>query len=213
MERQLEKDLHEDQRDVMYEKRLNQYQRNCPYVQEGQHLQNAIDFLKKYRKQSFENEDGWDYTDTDGNLEECTKGNSRPSKSPCQSTMGSKGNKVSPPQAQISHQWLQTGACTLSYCRFQHFNPQAVYPNLSTSFNPNINKQNTIRNDSKWTMDTNDRRTKLCFQFRDLGYCTYGRMCKFTHNSHSDSHIPMHVSAYKRKHYSDFNKSSICFNF
>ena len=72
MERQLEKDLHEDQRDVMYEKQLNQYQRNCPYVQEGQHLQNAIDFLKKYRKQSFENEDGWDYTDTDGNLEECT---------------------------------------------------------------------------------------------------------------------------------------------
>ena len=66
VERQLEKDLHEDQRDVMYEKQLNQYQRNCPYVQEGQHLQNAIDFLKKYRKQSFENEDGWDYTDTDG---------------------------------------------------------------------------------------------------------------------------------------------------
>ena len=38
-------------------------------------------------------------------------------------------------------------------------------------------------------------------------------MCKFTHNSHSDSHIPMHVSAYKRKHNSDFNKPSICFNF
>ena len=102
----------------------------------------------------------------------------------------------------MCHQWLQTGACTLSYCRFQHFNPQAAYPNLSKSFNPNINKQNTIKNDSKWTMGTNDRRTKVCFQFRDLGYCTYGRICKFTYNSHSDSHIPMHISAYNRKQYS-----------
>ena len=50
VERQLEKDLHEDQRDVIYEKQVDQYQRNCPYVQEGQHLQNAINFLKSKEK-------------------------------------------------------------------------------------------------------------------------------------------------------------------
>ena len=33
------------------------------------------------------------------------------------------------------------GKIGLSYCRFQHFNPQAAYPNLSKSFNPNMNKQ------------------------------------------------------------------------
>ena len=51
------------------------------------------------------------------NLKECTKGNGRPSKSPCQSTTRFEGNKVSLRQAHICQHWLQTGACTLRYCR------------------------------------------------------------------------------------------------
>ena len=146
-------------------------------------------------------------------MEDCTKGNGRPSKTSGHSATRFKGNNVISPQVRICQQWLQTGACTLSYCWFQRCNPQAAYPNLSNSFNPNMNKQNTIRNDSKRTVGTNDRRTKVCFQFRNLDYFTYVRICKFTHNSHSDSHIPVHVGPFKRNHYSDFNKPSVCFNF
>ena len=78
---------------------------------------------------------------------------------------------------QICKEWIKTGACTVSYCKFKHFDPNASYPNFVRPVDNDRSK--VSRENSKWTPA--DRPTKSCYQFRDFGYWEYGNRCRFEH--------------------------------
>ena len=123
---------------------------------------------------------------------------------------------------QICKEWIKTGACTVSYCKFKHFDPNASYPSYVRPNSDNSAVDNdrpkVLRKNSKWTPV--DRPIKACYQFRDFGYCKYGNRCRFEHirptrnyDYHKSRPSTAALKNYPKIDSMKFSQRSICFNF
>ena len=87
----------------------------------------------------------------------------------------------------IYDEFKRTGACLLSGCRFVHMDEDASYPNLTRSnAKKNIDSINQYKERGKPVNNSrnfeNSRvNNKICYNFKNNGYCKFGRDCKYQH--------------------------------
>ena len=183
------------------------------HMESQDHLQTVIEYLRKYQKESGEVGDS-EPDNTHAENHDVDDGNPRPRSEKVSSSFGS--------NMQICKEWIKTGACTVGYCKFKHFDPNASYPYYvkTNSDNSAVDNDRTkvLRKNSKWTPV--DRPTKACYQFSDLGYCKYGNRCRFEHirptrnyDNHKSRPSTAELRNYPNIDSMNFSQRCICFSF
>ena len=87
----------------------------------------------------------------------------------------------------ICYEFQKNGACMRRNCKYIHFNRSAAYPTLG----PNKGESSkTSARPRPWPKIGSEPRTefcrdkvknKICYNYRDRGYCSYGSKCRFLH--------------------------------
>ena len=95
------------------------------HMESQDHLQNAIEYRSKCQKESVgarDSEPDNTYTENHNVDDE----NPRPRSEKVSAFFGS--------NVQICKEWIKTGACTVSYCNFKYFDPNALYVDNDRQF-------------------------------------------------------------------------------